>query len=415
MRAILHVDMDAFYAAIEQRDNPALRGKPVIVGAGPNERGVVSASSYEARKFGVRSAMPSRTAYRLCPQGVFVYPDFKKYREASRQIREIFLSHTPIVQPISIDEAFLDVSGAANTLPEAVEIAQKIKTDIQAKTQLTASVGVAPNKFLAKLASDLNKPDGLTIITDEDKVQVLAPLPVSKIWGVGKVTEQRLNECGIRTIGDLQRYPLNALQAHFGNMAGHLRSLALGEDDRDVETEEEAKSISSEHTFDEDTADLEQVKRCLLEQAEEVGWRLRRENLAARTVQLKLRYEDFTTLTRRKTLPTPTQDELTLYQVAEKMLAEVLECGGSTPPSLARLDAPSSEHPRAPSRPGRRLRQAAALHIRLIGVGGSNLVRPEFQMDLFDKTPDKRARVARVLDEVRAKLGPNAIKRGKAL
>lgn len=382
MRAILHVDMDAFYASIEQRDDPKLRGKPVIVGAGPHERGVVSAASYEARKFGVRSAMPSRTAYRLCPQGVFVHPDFKKYREASHQIREIFLRHTPLVQPISIDEAFLDVTGAVKSLTDAVGIARAIKAEIKAATRLTGSVGVAPNKFLAKLASDLNKPDGLTLITEEDKVATLAPLPVSKIWGVGKVTEQRLHECGIRTIGDLQRYPATALQQRFGNMAEHLRSLAMGEDDREVETDDEAKSISSEHTFDVDTADIELVKRTLLEQAEEVGWRLRRENLAARTVQLKLRYEDFTTITRRHTLDNPTQDELTLYQVAEKlMLAEKIQ----------------------------------GHWIRLIGVGGSNLSRPEFQMDLFDKTPEKRARVAKVLDEVRAKLGPNAVKRGKAL
>jgi nucleotidyltransferase/DNA polymerase involved in DNA repair len=381
-RAILHVDMDAFYAAVEQRDKPELRGKPVIVGAGPHERGVVSAASYEARKFGVHSAMPSRTAFRLCPQGIFVSPSFKKYSAISKQVRAIFLSYTPLVQPISIDEAFLDVTGAVKSLQEAVEIARKIKADIKSQTQLTGSVGVAPNKFLAKLASDLNKPDGLTLITDEDKVKVLAPLPVSKIWGVGKVTEKHLHDCGIRTIGDLQQYPLDALQARVGNMASHLRALAMGADDREVETGDESKSISSEHTFDVDTDDVEQVKRALLEQAEEVGWRLRKEHLAARTVQLKLRYADFTTLTRRKTLPTPTQDEMLLYQTAEKLLlAEKLQ--------------------------GQR--------IRLIGVGGSNLVQPEFQMDLFDKTPEKHAGVSKVLDEVRAKLGPNAVKRGKTL
>lgn len=381
-RAIHHVDMDAFYAAVEQRDKPELRGKPVIVGAGPHERGVVSAASYEARKFGVHSAMPSRTAFRLCPQGVFVPPSFKKYSTISKQIRAIFQSYTPIVQPISIDEAFLDVTGAVKSLQEAVEIARKIKADIKAHTQLTGSVGVAPNKFLAKLASDLNKPDGLTVITDQNKVELLAPLPVSKIWGVGKVAEKHLLDCGIRTIGDLQQCSLDSLQARVGNMAAHLHALAMGEDDREVETNDESKSISSEHTFDVDTADIEQVKRALLEQAEEVGWRLRKEHLAARTVQLKLRYADFTTLTRRKTLPTPTQDEMLLYQTAEKLLNAEKTLGQQ---------------------------------IRLIGIGGSNLVQPEFQMDLFDKTPEKHARVSKVLDEVRAKLGLNAVKRGKTL
>ena len=382
LRAILHVDMDAFFAAVEQRDRPELRGQPVVVGAGPHERGVISAASYEARRFGIHSAMPSRTAYRLCPKAVFLPPDFSKYKKVSHQIRAIFHNYTPLVQPISVDEAFLDVTGAVQRFADAAEIGRRIKADIRAQTQLTASVGIAPNKFLAKLASDLEKPDGLTIITEENKQAILAPLPVAKIWGVGKVTEQRLREFGIRTIGDLQRYPLDQLQAHFGDWAEHLHDLAMGEDEREVETEDETKSISSEHTFGEDTADLAIVRRSLLEQAEEVAWRLRREQLAARTVQLKLRYADFTTLTRRKTLSTPTQDELVLYRTAEQLLvAEKLE--------------------------GKR--------IRLIGVGGQNLVRPEFQMDLFDQTAEKRARVAKVVDQLRAKHGPDAVKRGSTL
>jgi len=202
-RSILHVDMDAFYASVEQRDNPDLRGKPVIVGAGPHERGVVSAASYEARRFGVHSAMPSRTAHKLCPQGVFVPPNMGKYSEASHQIMAILEGFTPFVEPLSIDEAFLDVTGALRKFGDAITIAKRIKSNIRSQTGLTASVGVAPNKFLAKLASDLKKPDGLAVITEEDKVRVLAPLPVSKIWGVGKVTEKRLQEIGIQTIGDL--------------------------------------------------------------------------------------------------------------------------------------------------------------------------------------------------------------------
>lgn len=375
--------MDAFFASVEQRDNPDLRGKPVIVGAGPHERGVVSAASYEARKFGVHSAMPSRTAYRLCPQGVFVHPHMHKYSEASRQIMIILESFTPLVQPVSVDEAFLDVSGAVKQFADAVKMGRRIKDEIRRQTELTASVGIAPNKFLAKLASDLNKPDGLTVITEEDKVKILEPLPVSKIWGVGKVTEKRLCELGIKTIGDLQRFPLDDLRRLMGNVAGHLHALAWGEDSREVATEEETKSISSEHTFDRDTADLNQIKKCLLEQCDEIGTRLRSEHLAARTVQLKLRYADFTTLTRSKTLPVPTQDEMTIYQVGERLLAAEQICGRS---------------------------------IRLIGIGGSNLVLPsETQADLFDQTPQKRARLAKAVDELRGKLGVGAIKRGASL
>jgi DNA polymerase-4 len=306
----------------------------------------------------------------------------EKYKHVSKQMMTILQSFTPLVQPISIDEAFLDVGAAAKTLVEAKAIAQRIKLEIYKRTGLTASVGVAPNKFLAKLASDLQKPDGLTVITEEDKLQVLAPLPVSKVWGVGKVTERRLLEIGIRTISDLQKFPLDELRRRLGNVAELLHALALGEDDREVETEQETKSISSENTFDQDTSDLHEVCRCLLEQAEEVAGRLRREQLAARTVQLKLRYADFTTLTRRRTVPKPTQDGMVVYQVAERLLeAERIE--------------------------GKR--------IRLIGVGGSNLVRPEVQADLFDETAQKRSRLAKAIDDLRAKLGPNSIKRGSSI
>jgi len=374
--------MDAFFASVEQRDNPDLRGKPVIVGAGPHERGVVAAASYEARRFGLHSAMPSRIAYRLCPQGVFVRPDMKKYAEVSRQVMAILQNFTPLVQPLSIDEAFLDVTGSTTQFGDPVTIAKRLKDAIHSQTALTASVGVAPNKFLAKLASDLCKPDGLTVITEGDKVQVLAPLPVSKIWGVGKVTEKRLHEMGITTIGDLQRLPIDDLRQRFGNTADHLHALALGEDDREVETDEESKSISSEHTFDVDTADLEQIKKCLLDQCEEVGSRLRKEKQAARTVQLKLRYADFTTLTRQRTLDHPTQDEMMLYEIAGQLL------------SAERIE-------------GKR--------IRLIGVGGANLVPPEIQSDLFNRGDEKRTRLAKAVDDLRSKLGPGAVKRGSSI
>jgi len=381
-RAILHVDMDAFYASVEVRDNPELLGKPVIVGAGPQERGVVSAASYEARRFGVHSAMPSRTAYKLCPHGVFVQPNMQKYGAVSRQIMTILETFTPLIQPVSIDEAFLDVTGSLGLYGDALTIAKRIKAEIHAQTGLTASVGVAPNKFLAKLASDLNKPDGLTVITDENKVQMLAPLPAAKIWGVGKVTEKRLHELHLQTIGDIQRMPVEELRQRIGNAAEHLHALALGEDDREVETDGESKSISSEHTFAVDTADLAQIKKSLLEQCEEVGTRLRQEKVAARTVQLKLRYADFTTLTRRRTLAQPTQDEMQLYEVAGQLL------------SAERIT-------------GKR--------IRLIGIGGSNLVAPALQNDLFNRSDEKRTRLAKAVDELRGKLGPGAIKRGTSI
>jgi len=381
-RTILHVDMDAFFASVEIRDNPDLIGKPVIVGSGPHERGVVSAASYEARKFGVHSAMPSRTAYKLCPHGVFIHPNMQKYSEASKQIMEILGNFTPMVQPLSIDEAFLDVTSSLKIFGDALTIAQRIKTEIRTQTGLTASVGVAPNKFLAKVGSDLEKPDGLVVITEENKVALLSPLPVSKIWGVGKVTEKRLSEMGLTTIGDIQRLPLTELRERFGNLADHLHALALGEDDREVETNDEAKSIGSEYTFDVDTADMTQIKKSLLEQCEEVGTRLRHEKVGARTVQLKLRYADFTTITRRRTLEQPTQDEMMLYAVAGQLL------------SIEGIE-------------GKR--------IRLIGVCGSNLVPPEIQSDLFNRENEKRTRLSKAIDDLRGKLGPGAIKRGTSL
>jgi nucleotidyltransferase/DNA polymerase involved in DNA repair len=287
---------------------------------------------------------------------------------------------TPLVEPLSIDEAFLDVTGSMRKFGDAITIAKSIKFKIRGQTGLTASVGVAPNKFLAKLASDLQKPDGLAVFTEEDKVRLLAPLPVSKIWGVGKVSGKRLQELGIQTIGDLQRFPLEDLRRRFGNMADHLHALALGEDDRLLETDGDSKSISSEHTFDVDTADIDQIKSCLLEQCEEVGSRLRQEKVAARTVQLKLRYADFTTLTPRRTLARPTQDEMMLYAVANQLLA------------VEKID-------------GKR--------IWLIGVGGSNLAQPEIQIELFQQVDEKRTRLAKAVDELRGKLGPGAIKRGR--
>lgn len=381
-RTILHVDMDAFYASVEQRDNPALRGKAVIVGAGGDERGVVCAASYEAREFGVHSAMPSRTASKLCPHGIFIYPNMSKYREASRRIMAILSDFTPLVEQLSVDEAFLDVTGSQRQFGDGVAIARQIKSEIKSQTDLTASVGVASNKFLAKLASAFQKPDGLTAISEESKTEFLAPLPVSRIWGVGRATEKLFREIGIHTIGELQRHSLQELRIQFGNSASHLRALAFGEDDRAVEPDGEAKSVGSEHTFAADTANRDQIKSCLLEQCEEVGSRLRSQKIAARTVQLKLRYSDFTTLTRRRTLACPTQDEMTLYEIARQLLAA---------------------------------EKLGKKRVRLIGVSGTNLVAPEVQTDLFERPDEKRQRLAKAVDELRGKLGAGAITRGSLL
>src|ERR1051325_127930 len=276
-RIIFHLDMDAFFAAIEQRDDPSLRGKPVIVGSPPDRRGVVCAASYEARKFGVRSAMPSMTAGRLCPKGIFVRPRINHYREESRAIMAIVARVGAVMEPMSIDEAYLDFSEALQArsfadqdeaLQAALPVARKLKADIQSERALTASIGIASNKFLAKIASDFQKPNGLTLIRERDKVAFLRTMPVRAIHGVGKVTEQTLINAGIRTIGDLQNYQSD-LRALVGSWAPRLKQLAFGEDDRPIEVDWDIKSISSEETFDVDTDDRAILRRCLKEQRSE--------------------------------------------------------------------------------------------------------------------------------------------------
>ena len=302
---IFHLDMDAFYAAIEQRDNPALRGKPVIVGSPPTQRGVVCASSYEARTFGVRSAMPSVTAGRLCPKGIFVSPRMSHYRQESARIMEILAQTGARIEPMSIDEAYLDFSDVLGTqeelIPSAVKLARTIKQDIFDQRQLTATIGIASNKLLAKLASDFRKPDGLTLVPDRDKILFLRPLSVRAIHGVGQVTEQILNGAGMKTIGDLQDY-LGNLRTLVGSFGPTLKQFAFGEDDRVLETDSEAKSISSEETFDRDTGDKRILRDCLRAQALEISTELKEKELGAHTVQVKIRYSDFTTLTRQITM-----------------------------------------------------------------------------------------------------------------
>ncbi|HEY2953355.1 MAG TPA: DNA polymerase IV [Verrucomicrobiae bacterium] len=325
-RVIFHLDMDAFYAAVEQRDNPELRGRPVIVGSPPTQRGVVCAASYEARQFGVRSAMPSATAGRLCPRGVFVPPRMSRYKEESQQIMAILAQTGAAIEPMSIDEAYLDLSavsqgdGADDSLLRAVPMARGLKERISAERRLTATVGIAANKLLAKVASDFKKPDGLTLILERDKVQFLRPLPVRAIHGVGKVTEQVLHGAGIITVGDLQDYR-GDLRALAGSFAAKLKQFAFGEDDRPLELGDEIKSISSEETFLRDTADRKQLRACLRAQAGEIAAKLQRKRLGAQTVQVKVRYGDFTTLTRQISVEEPITGVDDLYRLGCFLLA----------------------------------------------------------------------------------------------
>jgi DNA polymerase-4 len=319
-RVIFHLDMDAFYASVEQRDNPALRGRPVIVGAPPTQRGVVCAASYEARKFGVRSAMPSATAGRLCPAGVFVRPRMDHYRDESRHIMQIMSGAGAIVEQMSIDEAYLDLSAlcqdadADASLRKSLPIARELKQRIRAERQLSATIGVAANKLLAKIASDHKKPDGLTLISEKEKVQFLRPLPVRALYGVGKVTEQVLHQAGVETVGQLQDYP-GDLRALVGSFAGQLKRFALGDDDRPLELGEEIKSISGEETFLKDTDNRKILRACLKEQAADISNRLKRRQLGAHTVQVKVRYSDFTTLTRQITVEEPLTEAREIYRL----------------------------------------------------------------------------------------------------
>jgi DNA polymerase-4 len=298
MRRILHIDMDAFYASVEQRDRPALRGRPVAVGGPPESRGVVAAASYEARSFGVRSAMPMSRALRLCPELAIVSPDFRKYRAVSQSVFAILRQVTPLVEPLSLDEAYLDVTENAWGEPLGVEVARRLKQAIREATGLTASAGVAPNKFLAKIASGWRKPDGLTVVAPERVEAFLQKLPVDVLWGVGPVTAKRLRERGIERLVDVRTAGPDVLRAAVGKMAGWLQKLAAGEDDRPVEPNRASKSSSSEITYAEDLIDLAQIREEIAVMARENAHWLERTGIVARTVTIKVRYDDFTTITR---------------------------------------------------------------------------------------------------------------------
>jgi DNA polymerase-4 len=325
VRRILHIDMDAFYASVEQRDNPALRGKPLAVGGQPDRRGVVAAASYEARAFGVYSAMPMATAVRLCPSLVIVPPDFSRYKAASTAVFRIFREVTPLVEPLSLDEAYLDVTENAWGEPLATPVARRLKDRIRAETGLTASAGVAPNKFLAKIASGWKKPDGLTVISPDRIEPFLQKLPVDALWGVGPVTARKLRARGIERLVDVRTVDLQALRETVGSLADWLRQLAHGVDDRPVEPNREAKSSGSENTYAEDLTDLDAIRTETGAMAADAARWLARKQLMARTVTIKVRYSDFTTITRSHTAP-PTREEPGIIARAVQLL-EKTEAG----------------------------------------------------------------------------------------
>lgn len=382
-RAILHVDMDAFYASVEVLDDPSLAGMPVVVGGRPEARGVVAAASYVARRYGVRSAMPMSRAVRLCPAAVILPPRMSRYEEMSAQIRDIFERFTPLVEPLSLDEAFLDVTGSQTLFGPAPGIGVRLKKEIRAETGLVASVGVAPNKFLAKIASDIDKPDGLRIIKAEEVTDFLDPLPVSRLWGVGPAMQRELERHAICTIAQLRRLSLDAVEHLFGRHGRHLGLLARGQDDRPVVPESEAKSISNETTFNEDLTDDTVLHTWLQQLAEQVGWRLRRAGLAGRTIQIKVRFADFTTLTRAHTLAQPTD-----------ISREIIAAAGT----LFRTRLPV---PRPP--------------VRLLGVGVSGFDASDLQQaDLFAEEQRRRdSQLDGVVDAIRGRFGKGAARRGR--
>ncbi len=320
-RVIFHLDMDAFYASVEQRDKPALRGRPVIVGSAPDKRGVVCAASYEARKFGVRSAMPSRTAHRLCPEGEFIRPRMDAYRTESREIMALLMQFGGAVEQVSVDEAYLDMSHRFETVEPGVVLGlgREMKDLIRSERRLTASIGIGSNKLLSKIASDHGKPDGLFLIGESEKVAFLRPLPASAIHGVGKVTTEVLTQAGLRTIADIQDYK-GELRALVGSFAPILRRYAAGEDDRPLEYDGAVKSVSAEETFERDTDDRRVLVPALKDQARELAEKLGKERLAARTVQIKVRYSDFKTLTRQISVEDPVESAGDIYAIACSIL-----------------------------------------------------------------------------------------------
>jgi len=386
-RKIIHIDMDAFFASVEQLDNPDYRGKPVIVGGDPKARGVVSTCSYEARKFGVHSAMPLREAYRRCPRGIFVPVRGARYAEFSRKIMAVLAEYTPLVEPLSLDEAFLDLTGSEEIFGPAVGIARKIVKRIETEIGLPASIGLAPNKFLAKLGSDLNKPHGFVVITPENARAVLEELPVGRLWGVGAKTEAILLGMGIRTIGMLRRSDPETVRARLGETAGtELLRLAQGIDDRPVEPVEETKSIGHEITFQTDTDDRDFLAGVLLDLCDRVARRLRRHNLKGRTITIKIRDQSFKTITKQTTLAAATDFEEEIYQNA---LALALRA------------------------------KWGLSKVRLVGVSVSSFDQEEIQLKLFGGESSEHnlnlTELHRTVDQLKNKFGESVIAKGTVL
>jgi len=393
-RFIIHVDMDAFFAAVEQRDNFDLRGKPVIVGADPKNgkgRGVVSTCSYEARKFGVRSAMPISEAWRRCPQGVFVTPDFSKYSAASEIIHKIFYDFTPDIESISIDEAFLDITNSYKLFGSPLDVCRLIKTRIKAETGLTASVGLAPTKMAAKIASDLKKPDGLVEVREGGVREFLRPLDIGRIWGLGPRTADLLRERGIHTIGQLAETSAAELCGLFGKHGPELRELALGHDEREVLAEGEAKSVGNEYTFETDTSDEREISEALLALCDKVSFRLRTEGVKGRTITLKIRLEGFMTFTRAASMDFATNYTDVIHDRIRKLYREFNTCA----------DAGA---PQASKRGGRK--------VRLLGVKVSGLMPACVSESLFEEETDKKLEgVHKAVEMIRGKFGNGAIYR----
>jgi DNA polymerase-4 len=350
-RRVLHCDMDCFYAAVHQRDDPSLRGKPVVIGGRPESRGVVAAASYEVRRFGVHSAMPSSQARRLCPDAIFIPPDFRRYSRESEKIFAIYREFTPVVQAVSIDEAYLDVSDHLGEAGSATAIAREIRRRVREERGLTVSVGVGPNRLIAKIASDFDKPDGLTVVRPEKVQAFLDPLPVRRLHGVGPATEKALAELEVRTVAELRAVPVETLTARFGKHGRILFEFCRGIDERPVETYSERKSLGTENTYAEDLTELARMEEELERMATEVAEALSRSGIAGCTVTLKLRYADFTTLTRSRTFPVPVYDRAAIAETAKDLL---------------------------------RRTEAISRPVRLLGVTASNLVRERIeQLSLF--------------------------------
>lgn len=377
---ILHIDMDAFYAAIEQRDRPELRGRPVIVG-GNAERGVVTAASYEARRFGVHSAMPGRRAAELCPDAVFVRGRMEAYATVGRQVREIFHRYTPIVQPLSLDEAFLDVSGSLRLHGSPESIGKSIKSTIKTELELTASVGIAPLKFVAKIASDLNKPDGFVQVSQEGVIEFLDPLPVTRLWGVGRVGKEKLHRLNLRRIGDVRTFDIRILKQKFGQWGEHLWRLANGIDPRAVVPDHQAKQISHERTFAEDITDPEMLNAVVSHLSQQVARRLRRHGRLTRNVSIKYRREDFRTFSHARKLRHPTDSTEFIAATALELLAA--------------------------------LRGRQPRPVRLIGVSLGALTSKDApqQLSLFETEETEHRDVDQVLDKISDEIGGDPVYR----